>query len=170
MMDQDVLLTDEIYKNGAPEGQEDHFFHYQVTAYDSKSKKFTLDYQDRHIKDDGVVWVYLSDDESSGGKMNGVSFKTVTDGVERYKDAMRRVNNHVERDNEVTREALRMEVEGSRQPKPSEIDMSDLDFAATLDKKKGWNSMQVNEVRYECNIFHVTHCLSHTPYFVVVQG
>ena len=38
MLDQDILLTEEIYENGPPVGQEDHYFHYTVTGFDTTSK------------------------------------------------------------------------------------------------------------------------------------
>ena len=37
MRDQDILLTKEIYKNGPPVAQEDHYFRYIVTGFDTTS-------------------------------------------------------------------------------------------------------------------------------------
>ena len=158
MLDQDILLTEEIYENGPPVGQEDHYFHYTVTGFDTTSKKITLTYAKKHIHKSGHDWKSLPDEDED--VMENVSFDHVRKGVQRYKEALQRVIQHKARDMAVTKAALSVEVEEAVELKASDIDMSDLNAAALGDKIKGWHSMDVIEVSYHiciewlsCTIF-----------------
>lgn len=146
MLDQDILLTEEIYENGPPVGQQDHYFHYTVTGFDSTSKKFTLTYAKKHIHKSGHDWKSLPDEDED--VMENVSFDHVRKGVQRYKEALQRVIQHKARDMAVTKAALSVEVEEAVELKASDIDMSDLNAAALGNKIKGWHSMDVIEVSY----------------------
>ena len=82
MLDQDVLLTKEIYKKGPPVAQEDHYIHYTVTGFDTTSRTFTLTYAKKHIHKDGHDWKSLPDEEDD--VMENISFDHVRQGVHRY--------------------------------------------------------------------------------------
>ena len=90
MIDQDVLLTTNIYDTGTPEGQEDHNFHCIVAGFCSTNKKFTFQYCDHHNNEEELDWIHLLDDEDDGDIImtDGVYFKTVREGVEWYKVTM----------------------------------------------------------------------------------
>ena len=163
MLDQDILLTEEIYENGPPVAQEDHYFHYTVTGFDTTSKKITLTYAKKHIHKSGHDWKSLPDEDED--VMENVSFDHVRKGVQRYKEALQRVIQHKARDMAVTKAALSVEVEEAVELKASNIDMSDLNAAALGDKIKGWHSMDVIEVSYHICI----ECLSCTIFVIYLM-
>ena len=163
MLDQDILLTKEIYENGPPVAQEDHYFHYTVTGFDTTSKKITLTYAKKHIHKSGHDWKSLPDEDED--VMENVSFDHVRKGVQRYKEALQRVIQHKARDMAVTKAALSVEVEEAVELKASDVDMSDLNEAALGDKVKGWHSMDVIEVSYHICI----ECLSCTIFVIYLM-
>ena len=92
MLDQDILLTKEIYKNGPPVAQKNHSFNYTVTGFDTTKEKIALTYAKKHIHKDGHDWKSLPDEEEDA--MENVSFNHVKNGVQRYKGVIQRVVKH----------------------------------------------------------------------------
>ena len=76
MLDQDILLTEDIYEDGPPVlAQDNHYYHYTVTGFDNTKKKITLTYAKKHIHKDGHDWKSLPGKEED--IMENVSFNHV---------------------------------------------------------------------------------------------
>ena len=144
MLDQDTPLNKEIYENGPPVAQENHYSCYTVTGFDTTKKKTTLTHAKKHIYKDEHDWKSLPDKEEDVVK--NVSFDHVRQGVHCYKESLQRVIKHKMRDMAVTKAALSVKVEEAVELKASDVDMSDLNEAALGDKVKGWHSMDVIKV------------------------
>ena len=136
MLDQDILITEEIYENGPPVAQENHYFHYTVTGFDTTNKTITLTYAKKHIHKDGHNWKSLPDEEED--VMENVSFGHVKDRVQHCKEALSRVINHKLKDMAVTIAALSVKVDEAVEFKASDVDRSDLDEAIISDKRRGF--------------------------------
>ena len=74
LVDQDVLFTDAIYGRTIPKDMEGQLFHYTVTGYNSPSNSFNVQYRNKMIKEEGVVWEHQDGECES---MNGVDLKTI---------------------------------------------------------------------------------------------
>ena len=53
-VDQDILLTDEIYGKNIPEEGKGKYFCFTVTAYNLQYKTFTVKYKNEAIDPDGI--------------------------------------------------------------------------------------------------------------------
>ena len=73
LIDKDILLGEEIYENAVPEDMIGKLFHYQITGFDRQTKKFSAQYKNRMIDDDGSSWEFQDGDRESMGNLDLVS-------------------------------------------------------------------------------------------------
>ena len=65
LMDKDILLDEGIYGENVPEEMVGKLFHYQITGYDGRSKRFTAQYRNRMIDKDGASWEHQDGDRET---------------------------------------------------------------------------------------------------------
>ena len=90
LVDQDVLFTDAIYGRTIPKDMEGQLFHYTVTEYDSSSNSFNVQYWNKMIEEEGVVWDHQDGEHAS---MNGIDL-TIQSGMKLYNRKISDVRTH----------------------------------------------------------------------------
>ena len=140
-----VLLTDAIFGKKVPTEFMGMLFAYKVSKYDSESKKFTLKYQNRMIKEDGVEWEF-----QDGGRalLKKVEFPAVKEGDKLYQKALGCIRAHQNKNCSVAVVTLDTAADDGGGKKKA-FDFSDLDEAALVDEAKGWRSEHVTDVSKE---------------------
>ena len=138
-----------LYKGTVPPEYQGMQFDYEVVGW-NKTTKFTVQYKNRMIKDDGVKWV--PDPEGNNDELPKFTLEQVKEGLELYRKAVGRVAKHARSNVAVANEVLK---KTAGPPKPEDIDMTDLNEAAARDPSKGWSSMEVLMVSlnesFSCN-------------------
>ena len=146
LVDELILLTDKIYGTKIPEHHKGHLFLYQVNKYDGESKSFSVRYQNRMVKEDGVNWIDQNADDEHGERevIDGVKLKPIEEGVELYRKALGRVNAH-RRDGKLGQQAA-LDDADTTPLLPGDVIMTNLDEASCIDPIKGWQSQHVLDV------------------------
>ena len=148
----DVLLTDEIYPNGAPHEAQGKLFQYKVISYDSGNNaddagaKYTLRYEGKMIDPQGCNFVSYA--AASAGalreEMGEVNYDSVKAGAKRFNCAITRINNkRIEDENKVKAEIDAVKPKGS-----GSVDTSDIEKIFNEDEK-GVKSNKVMELEFE---------------------
>ena len=138
-----VLLTDEIYGNRVPMGMEGMLFVYEVIAYNSDSKDFTLKYRDLMAEEDGDRWITQDGEREV---MNGVKLDSVKEGHKLYNETLGRVNAREYEERQVAKKILDKNSKGGKDG--DKISFSDLDKAAD-EAELGWQSSDVLNVMFQ---------------------
>ena len=143
LCEKDILLTTDIYgsPSAVPKEMKGMLFHYLVMGYNSISKKYTIQYRNRMIKEDGVEW-----QENDGGResLPDFGYDTVKKGRDEYLAATYRISNHRAGKVSLAQAVLKKKGEGDDE----EVDMTDLEEAAHS-TERGWWSQEVMEVDFE---------------------
>ena len=135
-MDQDVLSTDAIYGRTIPEDMKGQLFHYTVMGYNSPSNSFNIQYQNKMIEEEGVVWEHQDGEHES---MNGVDLKTIQSGMKLYNNKISDVRTHKISLDQVAEAVQKKKGEDLGD---ADFETEDLDEAAFA-SKKGWFGLEV---------------------------
>ena len=142
LIDKDILLGEEIYGNRVPEDMVGKLFHYQVTGYDSRTKKFTAAYKNRMIVRNGSSWEHQ---DGNREVMGDLGLESVEKGQTLYNVKFSDV-----RTNELALETASKAIlkkKGEDEKDNKEIDFTDLEEAAGSDGN--WFGMPVIDAMFE---------------------
>jgi hypothetical protein len=144
-LDQDVLLTDDIYCGKIPADAKGKHFRYVVTSHDKSTDTFSLRYENQAIDPNGVIFHSFA--ESKDGDpdiMSGVGYEIVRSGHERYLNAQVRVKK------EDTDRAFAVKKKLQQEAKdPTKVDVSDIEAIVEADINGGRSSMDILWIEFE---------------------
>ena len=138
-----MLLTDDIYPNGAPHEAQGKLFQYKVISYDSGNNvddadaKYTLRYEGKMIDPQGCNFVSYAVALAGAlrEEMGEVNYDSVKVGAKRFNCAITRINNkRIEDENKVKAEIDAVKPKGS-----GSVDTSDISRRFSMKTRKASN-------------------------------
>ena len=107
------------------------FFRYVVSAYNPRTKKFTLQYECQTIKQDGVS--FEIDEDGTHEEMENVSIETVQKGMDIFQNTMAWIHAHEKKNRDVIWKSLDQKT--NKCLRSEDVDLSDIDVAAQQDRE-----------------------------------
>ncbi len=114
-----------------------------VTAYFSDTETFPLMYMNCMIQMEGNAWKHQ---DGNCEPMDGVSLETIEKGIKLFNKALGHVYNHA-REQQATAKAVLKKAK--EEIADEEVDITDLEEAASSEPTKGWHSQAVINLEYE---------------------